>query len=107
METRKGDLGVDAALPIRRSGLVLAPKVPQLAVFADVPDAVRLAAPPGRGADKDRATLRNLKAILGARDDRRRFFVLSSIATPWAYDPTCRLARDRRDPHGRYERAVR
>ncbi len=77
-------------------------------VFADVPQASRMPAPPAGGAGKDRTTLRNLERFLAAPHDGRPFFAfVHLISTHWPYDPSCRLPRERRGRRARYDRALR
>src|SRR5262245_1197097 len=77
-------------------------------VFGDVPDASRLATPPGSGAEKDRLTIRNLERFVATPRDGRPFFAfVHLISTHAPYDATCRLPVDTRGPRARYERAIR
>lgn len=77
-------------------------------VFGDVPTPWRVAAPPGRAADKDRATLATLERFLAAPDAGQPFFAfVHLLSTHWPYDPTCRLARTERGTRPRYERSIR
>jgi len=77
-------------------------------VFGDVPDASRLATPPGSGAEKDRITIRNLERFVATPRDGRPFFAfVHLISTHAPYDASCRLPIDARGPRARYERAVR
>ena len=77
-------------------------------VFADVPDTSRLTTPPGRGAAKDRETIRNFERFIAAPRDGHPFFAfVHLISTHLPYDPTCRLPRDATGSRPRYERAIR
>src|SRR4029453_11933650 len=77
-------------------------------VFADIPDASRLATPPGRGADKDRETIRSFERFVSTPRDGQPFFAfVHLVSTHLPYDPTCRLPRDERGARARYERAIR
>ena len=77
-------------------------------VFADVPAASRVVAPPARLGAKDRSTIRALERFVAEPGDGRPFFAfVHLLSTHWGYDPACRLPRTARGPRARYERAVR
>ena len=77
-------------------------------VFADVPEASRIAAPAGRAATKDHQTLSALEQFVAAPRAGRPFFAfVHFISTHLPYDPSCDLPGTARSDRERYERAVR
>jgi membrane-anchored protein YejM (alkaline phosphatase superfamily) len=99
LRARGWDLGVftSIALPDILAG-----------VFADVPEASRIAAPAGRASTKDHETLSALEQFVAAPRAGRPFFAfVHFISTHLPYDPSCRLPGTARSDRERYERAVR
>jgi uncharacterized protein len=77
-------------------------------VFADVPEASRIAAPPARASTKDHETLSALEHFVAAPRDGRPFFAfVHFISTHLPYDPSCDLPGTALSDRERYERAVR
>jgi membrane-anchored protein YejM (alkaline phosphatase superfamily) len=92
-----------------RLGLFTSVDLPDIeaVMFADVPAATHVAAPPARASVKDRATLDALTRFLAAPPAGHPFFAfVHLISTHLPYDPSCRLPRVAHGDRPRYERAV-